>query len=518
MENLILSKITSQSNSNRIDNVLANPIDKLIDWTEGINIKIGPNVIGDKVVFEVEDSNIQGPVGPVGPAGPAGTDGRSIRVLLSTLDINGNTVVILTDEVSVWNVLIQKGAAGTDGKSISVFDSSFDANGNTIITLTDGINNWNVLIQKGSVGINGKSISVFDSSFDANGNTIVTLTDGVNNWEILIQKGADGSGSGSGGTDTPTTITSPDGSVIVSQSGFYANLKVNPAILPVNTDTATNITSPNGTINVTGSGFNRGLDVVESKIKEIILPNIKAGENVNIDRSVTGEIKINSSDTNTDTPTTITSSDGSVLVEQNGFSANLKVDNPLQGMLSDGYWQKIVYNGSGIDGANLNLTTWQSKRHGAIVPINSMLLIRWDILLEVQNIQDLNVLLYNMWYNDDNPGSTSTLISNPDYILYTMLQTNRMGFNPMDMGTMWSISSGGGFSSSGLYRNTNLLTVSFVEHITNMRTSSMPTLGFGMGWQSGVDADEVMTWRIRAYNPSGGNIIHRFTTMKWEIY
>lgn len=58
MGKLILSKLTEQKNSNRIDNFLASPIEKIIEWTEGENIIIEPNQDKSKVVFRrVPDAN-----------------------------------------------------------------------------------------------------------------------------------------------------------------------------------------------------------------------------------------------------------------------------------------------------------------------------------------------------------------------------------------------------------------------------------------------------------------------------
>jgi len=48
MEKLVLSTITEQTNSKRIDSLIASPIDKLIDWTEGKNIDIYKSVDGNK--------------------------------------------------------------------------------------------------------------------------------------------------------------------------------------------------------------------------------------------------------------------------------------------------------------------------------------------------------------------------------------------------------------------------------------------------------------------------------------
>ena len=146
MEKLQLQKITEQTNNNRVDNLLASPIEKIIEWTEGINVNIAPNNDNSKVVFEVLNSTDT-------PTSITSSDGTLIVEQSGfNADVKINPLIIPEDGKDGLD-----GNDGLDGKSISVKSSTSDANGNTILTLTDGTNDWVVFINRGLQGIQGNT-------------------------------------------------------------------------------------------------------------------------------------------------------------------------------------------------------------------------------------------------------------------------------------------------------------------------------------------------------------------------
>ena len=134
-----------------------------------------------------------------------GKNGQSITVTSSSLDGSGNTVVLFSDGSTVTinkgdngadgtngnnGTNGSNGTNGTNGRSISVLNQTIDSNGNTIITLTDGVTNWNILVNKGTDGTNGVDGTNGTNGVDGiDGTNGTDGTDGKSAYEIAVLNG-----------------------------------------------------------------------------------------------------------------------------------------------------------------------------------------------------------------------------------------------------------------------------------------------------------------------------------------
>ena len=103
-EKLVLSKITKQTSGNRIDNEIASPIDKLIEWLEGKGINIEPNEDETKVILENDAKYILDRI----------IDGTNIEIdrsVAGQITINttgGGTTLTLQDIYNFANQILNK--------------------------------------------------------------------------------------------------------------------------------------------------------------------------------------------------------------------------------------------------------------------------------------------------------------------------------------------------------------------------------------------------------------------------
>lgn len=212
----------------------------------------------------------QGAKGQDGQNGQNGQDGKSVTILESKLDADGNTLIRFSDgstitiqkgkDAQIPQIQIgangnwfingvdsgkpSQGAKGQNGQSITVLETKLDANGNTIVTFSDGSS---VTIQKGAdaqaprihIGANGnwfindvdtgkpaqgangqngqdgKSVSILETKLDKDGNTLVIFTDGT---QVTILKGQDGKAGVS-----PVITINADGYWVIN--GLVTNTK-----------------------------------------------------------------------------------------------------------------------------------------------------------------------------------------------------------------------------------------------------------------------------------------------------
>ena len=287
-EKLVLSKITKQTSGNRIDNEIASPIDKLIEWLEGKGINIEPNEDETKVILENDAKYILDRI----------IDGTNIEIDRSVAgQITINSITLTLQDI--YNFANQILRAGT---GIQITQNA----ANNTLTIACTVTNTDT-----ATAISSNSLSVGGSGFSR---TIELNKAGVYAQNKTILKAGTNISLSNNDTNSETTINST-----VS-----------------NTDTATNITSPNSSVTVGGSGFNRTVDLNKKGVYDQNKTILKAGTGISLSNNDTNnETTINSTVTNTDTATNITSNSGTILVTGSGFNRNIETDNTKINALID---------------------------------------------------------------------------------------------------------------------------------------------------------------------------------------
>ena len=165
---------------------------------------------GSSVTVKKGDKGEKGATGEQGKQGDKGDIGESLKVLSTSTDNLGNTVIKFSDNSTVTVKKGDKGAKGEQGikgdigESAKIVTETKDGNGNTLITFNDGKTITIRKGDKGDVGAKGEqgtkgdtgvkgdkgdSITVESSSLDGNGNTIIKFSDGKS---ITVKKGDKG--------------------------------------------------------------------------------------------------------------------------------------------------------------------------------------------------------------------------------------------------------------------------------------------------------------------------------------
>ena len=171
----------------------------VIKFNDGSSVTVKKGAKGDK-----------GATGEQGKQGEKGDTGEPLKVLSTSTDNSGNTVIKFSDNSTVTVKKGDKGAKGDTGakgdigESAKIVTEAKDENGNTLITFNDGKTVTIKKGDKGDVGAKGEqgtkgdtgvkgdkgdSITVESSSLDTNGNTIIKFSDGKS---ITVKKGDKG--------------------------------------------------------------------------------------------------------------------------------------------------------------------------------------------------------------------------------------------------------------------------------------------------------------------------------------
>lgn len=165
---------------------------------------------GSSVTVKKGEKGEKGATGEQGKQGDKGDTGEPLKVLNTSTDNSGNTVIKFSDNSTVTVKKGDKGAKGEQGikgekgESAKIVTETKDEKGNTLITFNDG---KTVTIRKGdkgdvgakgeqgtkgdtgAKGDKGDSITVESSSLDTNGNTVIKFSDGKS---ITVKKGDKG--------------------------------------------------------------------------------------------------------------------------------------------------------------------------------------------------------------------------------------------------------------------------------------------------------------------------------------
>lgn len=165
---------------------------------------------GSSVTVKKGEKGEKGATGEQGKQGDKGDTGEPLKVLSTSTDNSGNTVIKFSDNSTVTVKKGDKGAKGEQGikgekgESAKIVTETKDENGNTLITFNDGKTITIRKGDKGDVGAKGEqgikgntgvkgdkgdSITVESSSLDTNGNTIIKFSDGKS---ITVKKGDKG--------------------------------------------------------------------------------------------------------------------------------------------------------------------------------------------------------------------------------------------------------------------------------------------------------------------------------------
>ena len=165
---------------------------------------------GSSVTVKKGEKGDKGATGEQGKQGDKGDTGEPLKVLSTSTDNSGNTVIKFSDNSTVTVKKGDKGAKGEQGikgekgESAKIVTETKDEKGNTLITFNDGKTVTIRKGDKGDVGAKGEqgikgntgvkgdkgdSITVESSSLDTNGNTIIKFSDGKS---ITVKKGDKG--------------------------------------------------------------------------------------------------------------------------------------------------------------------------------------------------------------------------------------------------------------------------------------------------------------------------------------
>lgn len=165
---------------------------------------------GSSVTVKKGEKGDKGATGEQGKQGEKGDTGEPLKVLSTSTDNSGNTVIKFSDNSTVTVKKGDKGdkgdtgAKGDIGESAKIVTETKDEKGNTLITFNDGKTVTIRKGDKGDVGAKGEqgtkgdtgvkgdkgdSITVQSSSLDTNGNTIIKFSDGKS---ITVKKGDKG--------------------------------------------------------------------------------------------------------------------------------------------------------------------------------------------------------------------------------------------------------------------------------------------------------------------------------------
>lgn len=165
---------------------------------------------GSSVTVKKGDKGERGATGEQGKQGDKGDIGEPLKVLSTSTDNLGNTVIKFSDNSTVTVKKGDKGDKGEQGikgekgESAKIVTETKDESGNTLITFNDGKTITIRKGDKGDVGAKGEqgtkgdtglkgdkgdSITVESSSLDGNGNTIIKFSDGKS---ITVKKGDKG--------------------------------------------------------------------------------------------------------------------------------------------------------------------------------------------------------------------------------------------------------------------------------------------------------------------------------------
>ena len=182
-----------------VETTVDNEGNTVIKFNDGSSVTVKKGAKGDK-----------GATGEQGKQGDKGDTGEPLKVLNTSTDNSGNTVIKFSDNSTVTVKKGDKGAKGEQGikgekgESAKIVTETKDEKGNTLITFNDG---KTVTIRKGdkgdvgakgeqgtkgdtgAKGDKGDSITVQSSSLDTNGNTIIKFSDGKS---ITVKKGDKG--------------------------------------------------------------------------------------------------------------------------------------------------------------------------------------------------------------------------------------------------------------------------------------------------------------------------------------